>query len=376
MIRRFHVHIGLACAIIGAAIWAFTVAITTPAAAKAENAAEAAQSVGSEASPTDLTGGELHLWAQELREAAIVLAVAGLLFAIHRFRGAALISVITGGILLIADLVIDSHDGSGGRLAISIAAAAALLGLLAFGFAQGVGERSRHKQRPTLVMLAVIAAYCAPAVFIHTPSRQNTEFLMSHTPASYMGFLFPIGLYLGTAIVAVALAALAGFSAVLCIQPQPRVGVAACIVGVPVAIVGAIGASTGMGLYSNFAGDAASQATAALSLPLAAAAVLLMQAHSGKLRRLRFRIALIAGSVLLAVPMALFAMLAAFVFGERLMNAAGYSFPADGAPYLPGALLFAVILGFLARALNKKQTTVESDVPDPNAAKEVSPIAG
>ena len=76
MIRRFHVHIGLACAIIGAAIWAFTVAITTPAAAEAEHAAEAAQSVGSEASPTDLTGDELHLWAQELREAAIVLAVA------------------------------------------------------------------------------------------------------------------------------------------------------------------------------------------------------------------------------------------------------------------------------------------------------------
>ncbi len=276
--------------------------------------------------------------------------------------------MLTGALLLIADLVIDSHDGSGGRLAISIAAGAVLLGLLAFGFAQGVGERSRSKQRPTLVMLAVIAAYCAPALFFHTPTRRNTEFLQSRE------FLPLIGLSLGTAIVAVTLAALAGFSAVLCMQPLPRAGVAACIVGVPVAIVGAIGASTGIGLYSNFAGAAASQA-AALSLPLAATAVLLMQAHSGKLRRLRFRIALVAGSVLLAVPMALFAMLAAYVFGERLMNAAGYSFPADGVPYLPGALLFAVILGFLSRALNKKQTTVESETSDPEAAKEVSPIA-
>ncbi|MGH3545807.1 MAG: hypothetical protein ACRDPW_07770 [Mycobacteriales bacterium] len=352
MIRRFHIHIGVACALIGTVIWAITVAITTPAAGRAEAAADATNIAGLDV--TDLTGDQLHLWAQELREAAILLAAGGLLFAIHRFRGAALISAVTGAALLVGDLIIDAQDGSGVRLTISIAAGACLLGLLVFGFAQNVDDHSDRNHQLTLMPLAVVAAYCAPALFSHTPTQQNAEFI-------------PIGLTLGTAIIAAALAALAGFSVLAYMKPQPRTGVATCIVAVPAAAMGAASAVA----FSADLGEVATYAPA-LGLPLAAAAVLLMCGPGSKLRRLGSRVAFFAGAVLLAVPVALFALVPAQLVGEKLMNAAGYDYPADGLAYFPGVFLVALALGFLSKTVNLTPATSESEKLDSDAREKVS----
>jgi hypothetical protein len=336
---------------LGALLWAVTLALTTPAASAAEQA-----SMNQPPTPAStLTTDELHLWVQELREAALVLLACGLLAAVRRY-GPALPTLIGTGALLAVDLYADRTHVHGGGAATGLLVLAAVVCGLVVLTTRALGRPGR----PNLARIAVVAGYCAPAMYVHAEWPADARFV-------------PLGLTAGSAAVGAGLAGLAGLCASAA-RPVPLQGFRLFLaVAVPALLVGAGGAATGFGgSYSQYA--------TAVGAPLAVAMAAVARWRTTA-RPWRTALWWLLSGLLAAVaalPLVFIALTPASLIGSWLMRGAGYGFPADGLPYLPGALLVGLALAaLLARTPHPVEpavTSTESErTVDPSSASPSRP---
>jgi hypothetical protein len=288
---------------------------------------------------------ELHLWAQELREAAIVLAVLGLLMMLSS-RGALLLpGLLVTAALVTVDSMVDAVDAGGPAvltglfgLGTTVVAAGWWLG----GFLAGRGASrgiAGPEVRRRLAGVAAVAALCAPALFFHATSGSPT----------------PAGFPAGTAVAAGMLAVVAGVAATAARPDGLPIAVAAPVVGAPALLM------TTAGLGAGTTGEL--WYVVPLGLPFAAFTLAIVTMRAGRRSVLRW-VATGLVAVALSMPLVLGQLVLAQPVGTRLMQAAGYG-TVDGMPLLPGA----VIAGALLAALFAVRVAPRSgDVPQQRTA--------
>ncbi|MDW5322779.1 hypothetical protein [Plantactinospora sp. KLBMP9567] len=312
-LRRF----GVAVAAVGLGLWAYAATVLTP-------------GLSEVAAVDEVQSWELHLWAQELREAGVVLAVLGLLV-VAAARGAVLLpGLCTAALLLAVDSVLDAADlARPGLLPAVFGVGVAVLSLgwwLGGALARRTerGDRAavpEHVVRRRLAWVAAVAAWCAPALLFR---------------ASWPGELTPPGYPIGTALTATAFAVLAGTTALAVREKRLPVAVAAPLVGVPALLMAALGALSG-----GAAGEVGFAVALGPALLTVALATMVLRRRPGAVWRWA---ALGAGAVLLGLPSAYAQLALAPLLGEPLLRAADYGRPVDGLPYLTGAVLLAALL--------------------------------
>lgn len=310
---------GLVAGGAGLVLWAYTVAILTPGPASAGIWDEALGQVA-----------ELHLWAQEIRESGILLAVLGLLVALAA-RGPVLVpGVVTAAGLLTADVMIDRAGLTGPR---AFAGAFAVgVALLAMGWwisgavaTQGSdGAIADPEVRRRLAWVATVAALCAPALFAR---------------AGLTGSGASPGHPVASAAAAAMLAAVAGVAAVAARAGRLPSAVTIPAVGLPILVMAGIGALTGTGSGEPAYG-------VLLGVPFVAGICAIMAAHRRRGAAVRWAVTGVA-AVVLAIPAMYAQLLAAALVGHSLIRAAGYGNPPDGLPFFPGAFIVAVALAVL-----------------------------
>ena len=92
--------------------------------------------------------------------------------------------------------------------------------------------------------------------------------------------------------------------------------------------------------------EALDQAAPVAAAPLLAVVVLAaIRGHATF--RLRRWVLLVLGSLVTTIPYVLASIMVAMAFGGALMAAAGFEYPSDGVPFVPGALPIAVGAGLL-----------------------------
>ncbi|WP_412538908.1 hypothetical protein R8Z50_24010 [Longispora sp. K20-0274] len=302
--------IGLGGAVLGVLGWAAGSAFAT-----------ADTMAATRAPDSPYMSGELMIWVHELRLGFVALIAVGLLVAMAG-RGAVLLPVAgTAAALTVADGLVSTanlHDlvPASGPFPFAVLAGVGL-GAVALcrlaGHALGRGGADPVSTRRVLVGAATLAAMCAPALIAQAASV---------TPAP----LLPAALPAGTAVVCGALAALAMVAAsAASVRPLRTwsVVLAATVAGLALAGAGAATATTSdLRMYG-----------VALGLPLLVPAVLLIRPVRGWIAAL-----LAAGAVLLAGPATLLELMPALLFGRPMMMLAGFDFPADGMPFLIGAV--------------------------------------
>ncbi|GIG59861.1 hypothetical protein Lfu02_42330 [Longispora fulva] len=332
MVRAF----GLAATVLGVVGWAAGAAFAT---------ADTVRATRLRDSP--YASGEVMVWVHELRLGFVVLIAAGLLVAMAG-RGAVLLPVIvTAPALTVADALVSAanlHDlaPASGPVAFAVLAGAGLLGagLCRWaGHALGRGGADPVSTRRVLAGAATLAAMCAPVLIAQAASV---------TPAPVL----PAALPTGTAVVCGALAALAMVTACAASSRRLRpwfVVASASLIGLGMA---GAGASTGAASHWRMLG-------AALGLPLVLLVVLVMRPVRGWIAAL-----LAVGAVLLAGPVTFVQMLPSILFETPLMLLAGYSFPADGMPFLLGAVLIGTGLAVVVAVIVAPRPVVRQ-VVDP-----------
>ncbi len=264
--------------------------------------------------------GEHHIWAHELRQAAIVGIVAGLVLMLARQGPVIAPAVVTYAVLMTADAIADRTGAAGPGTGFVMAGIAIVVlcgaWMLSRVFTPAF-PRTERSPRRALIGIAVIAVFVAASNSIHVPDWETG------LPWAYFGVHAVVtGMLVSIAVVAS-----------LGARERPIRTVSA------VAIVVAVGGLTAyplslLGMYGLPAFAVAGSVLAALMLFLA----------RPRAKPLLWT-GIIAGSVVLALPIAYVQLMAAIMVGEALMAAAGYEFPVDGLPLLPGSLIIGTVLG-------------------------------
>ncbi|MFC6022815.1 hypothetical protein ACFP2T_42510 [Plantactinospora solaniradicis] len=362
---------GAAVAAIGLGLWTYGLTVLTPGLAEV-------------AAVDEVQSWELHLWAQELRQGGVVLAVLGLLVAAAG-RGPVLLPGLLGAALLPLDSFLDAADLTGpstvpGTFGIGVAVLAIgwwLSGALAdpTGHPATPG-RDGHPATPggdghpatpggdvdpatrrRLAWVSAVAALCAPALL----SR-----------ASGPEALTPVGYPAVTAITVGMFAVLAMVTALAVRGSRLPLAIAVPVVGTPVLLMVTLGGLTG--------GIAWEIGYAAALGPVLAAIVLAVMTMRRRPRAV-LRWAVVGFSaVVFGLPLMYAQFVLASPAGEPLMRAAGYGRPVDGLPFLPGAVLVAIPLAVvLATRIvpppSPSDATTEPVVPNPRDHDQRIPIA-
>jgi hypothetical protein len=309
---------GLVAVALGVAGWAVTVVVWT-----ASILVKSAY---------DMPGDEVHLWAQEVREAGILLVALGFVLALPEVLPAAAPSVLLFAALLTADSVLDAADAHGARALFGALVLGAGLVGLAWQAARVLGAdraaASVHSGRRRYAAVSVVAAYCAPALFAQTDALDH-------------GGPVAVGLPVMTAVTVAALAVVAMLSALGARREPVRTPAAIALVAAPALVLGAIGALTGNG-------SPLVQYAVVLGPPFVVYSAAVMRWRGIRPVRGALRwTALGIGALVLGVPVAYLALAPGILFGSALIRAAGYAFPVDGLPYLPGVLVFALGLAMI-----------------------------
>jgi hypothetical protein len=293
-------------------------------------------------SPFNDEVGEHHIWAHEIRQAAIVAAVAGLVLLLAG-RGPVVFPALLALVALVcADSVVDSNDAVDPRtgvLAFGIGAAV-LCG--AWGVSRALrGVPSRDDVRRTMAGFAILCAACAPAIAFHVPDWE------SRLPGRF---------WIASGVAVALLVVLAQIFALRSREhPIPMV------VAVPLVLVlgGAAGYASTQHLLFAF--------TAA---PLIVAVTWLMRPA----RSVWKRAAIMLAAVVAGLPFGYAQLYSSMLFGETLMASAGYSFPADGLPFLPGAILVGIVLSIIIAGKVVPNPAPPPASPAPAAQPEPEPV--
>lgn len=257
-------------------------------------------------------------WLQELRQGAILLATLGFVLALPEVLPAAVPAVALFGALMSADIVLDRARPYG----LPALLGAVVLGIGLTGVAWqlarllGADRAIVYSGQRRYLAVAVVAAFCAPALATQGPSAVYPPGLREALPAT-------------TALVAAALGGLAGYAA---LAAGPPVRFAPAIVAIPVVLLAAVGTLTGSQVHHL--------RWAALGAPLAAAAV----AVARRTRAPGRWVALGAAAAVAGLPLAYLAALPGFIVGVWFLRTAGHGDAVGGLPYLPGAILLALVL--------------------------------
>ncbi|MEJ3749875.1 hypothetical protein WEI85_42275 [Actinomycetes bacterium KLBMP 9797] len=264
---------------------------------------------------------ELMLWAHELRQAAIVVAVLGLVVALAGRAAVWPVALLAGAALLAVDAVVDRSDGAG-PIALSGGVA-----IVAAAWWLGGASPARASGRRHLAQVAVVAAFCAPGLFFQTGWHGTV-------PAA-----FPVltGVVVATALTVAGLTAVAA-------RPRPvRPGTRIAVVAGPVVLAVAL-VTVGFG-YAF-----------ALGLPFVAYYLAVLAPDRSRFARVATPVA----AVLLAVPVAYLQLMPAQLVGGPLMAAAGYGTPVDGLPIFAGVVAMAIPLAAL---FGRRAHTQDQGVP-------------
>lgn len=262
--------------------------------------------------------GEHHIWAHEIRQAAIVAAVAGLALLLAGRGPIVFPAVLAVVVLIAADSAFDTVDAvdvRSGVLAFVLGA-----GVLYGAWALSRAFRtipSRDEVRRSLAGFAVLAATCAPAVAFHVPDFE------SRLPGSFWI----------TSGMAVGLLTIVAHTLALVSREHPI----RTVVAVPLVLVlgGIVGYASTLHLLFAFA-----------AAPLMVATIWLMRPA----RSVWKRAAIMLAALVAAMPLGYVQLYASLMVGESLMAAAGYSFPADGLPFLPGSILVGILISVVVSA--------------------------
>ncbi|MBE1492702.1 hypothetical protein [Plantactinospora soyae] len=361
---------GLAVVAIGLGLWTYGLTVLTP-------------GLSEVAAVDEVQSWELHLWAQELRQAGVVLAVLGLIVAAAG-RGPVLLPGLLGGaVLLPLDSFLDAADLTGpgtvpGTLGLGVAVLTTGWWLSGVLGDQGGRATPRGRSEPAvppgpagatyrqvplpevrrrrLAWVSAMAALCAPALLAR---------------ASGPDALTPAGYPTVTAITVGMLTALAMVTALAVRGDRLPLAVAVPAVGTPVLALVVLGGLTG-GLAWEI-GYAAALGTVLVAVVLA---VMTMRRRPRAVPRW---IAVGIGAVVLGPPLMYAEFILASPAGEPLMRAAGYGRPVDGLPFLPGAVLLAVPLAVVlaTRVVPSSPSRVRPTfVPSPRGHDERISITG
>jgi len=262
--------------------------------------------------------GEHHIWAHEIRQAAIVAAVAGLALVLAGRGPVVFPAVLAFVVLIAADSVFDSVDAVDVRSGV-------LAFVLGAGVLYGAWTLSRASRaippradvRRSLAGFAVLAATCAPAVAFHVPVFE------SRLPASFWI----------TSGMAVGLLTIVAHTLALMSREHPI----RRVVAVPLVLVigGVVGYASTLHPLVAFA-----------AAPLTVATIWLIR-PAGSVPR---RAAMMLAALVAAIPLGYVQLYASLMVGESLMAAAGYSFPVDGLPFLPGSILVGIPISVVVSA--------------------------
>jgi DNA-binding PadR family transcriptional regulator len=267
---------------------------------------------------------EIHIWAQELREAAILLVVVALASYLAGRGPIVAPAVLAFAGLFATDSVVVSHGWHGVRIAWLMVATAAVIIVAAVWLSRRLSAAapSLASTRRVLCAIAVFAVYVAPAL-----SLQIGTF--PRLPAGFRS----------SSVAVVALLWLAGMGAALAARSAPMPGrVRALMMVVPTAALAAV---------TVFGGSAAAAIFPSLSVLLVVGIV--RGRRSPRPVRAAARWALLGLAALAAGLVAVFVEIElAMALGSSIMAASGFEYPADGFPYLPGVILVAAGVARLA----------------------------
>jgi hypothetical protein len=317
-LRPTLVAVGTACLAVAVCGWAYTVAVLTPAMPRV-----------SERAPMPGGDGEIYLWVAELRWAAILLAVLGLLATAARRRSPLKAATALGVLLLGVDATLE-RTGAGGAGGLQIALAAGTVAAGAAWLIAGApAPRTAAEDLRTgnrLAAVAMIAALCGPLLYAQGTPAVNHPFL-------------PVGLALTTAAVTVLFVVLATVSALEVRRRPLPAAASAALVGVPALALAGLGVFLGNGVDEGLAAIGV-----LLALPLAVVLYAVMRRH--RQGRRAPTAALWTGLTVLAAPLtiafAYLAMMPGMFVPIFLFALAGTGYPADGLSLVPGALLVAL----------------------------------
>ncbi|MEV0645867.1 hypothetical protein AB0I28_11455 [Phytomonospora sp. NPDC050363] len=275
---------------------------------------------------------ELLVWGFELRLASILLAMLALAFALNG-RGRPLVPAFAGGTaLLIADIVLSANDIPDPTTFAVAAALAAGTAWTVWWLSQalaGTGPDAASARRGQ-VLIALLASYAAPLVFLQTTSMDSGG--SAHSPDA---------LRVGTAVVAAAMIGLGMVAATSArVRPLARVR-RALLVGLPTVLFAGIGLAAG--------GESAGFLVAAGCLALPMLVIAYNVVRWDRVRRPGLRAAAVAVLFVPAMAVQMAAVLAGVYLGGvaltgPLMEAAGTGIGHDGVPFFLGSMIFGVPL--------------------------------
>ena len=315
------------------ALWAYTVAVLTPAMSRV-----------SERAPMPGGDGELYLWVAELRWAAIVLAGLALLVGTAARRNTPLAAGALIGVLLVADGILD-RTGAGLRVALAVGAVlAGLAWLLAGGPLHGTDVEARRARRR--LGTAAITAAVGPLLYLQGTPAVNHPFL-------------PVLLPVATVAVAVLFVVLAGVAAQSARTIPLRPWAAVALPAVPAALLVALGLFIGNGIAEEIA-----SVGVLLAVPLAMVVAVVVR---GRPRRRWLWWTGLALSIP-AGPIGTLVLVYLMFVPDLLFALAGTGYPADGLSVLPAAILVALPV---AAALANRPAVAPAP---PLAARSLDPV--
>lgn len=314
----------------GLGLWAYTDAWLTPAIERIQTG--------------DSDPGELHIWVQEQRELAIVLAVVALVGAVLRRRAPVGIPALAVGVgLFIADCIVDAHSFSGwDTTVVMLVVGAALVGVASVSAWFGRRRPDPLLTRRVAAAVAIGAALLAPAL---GPNFEDIEDF-GQIPAG----LVPSGVVVMALLWCAALA-LACLARTAPLSARALAGYMA----VPVVVLVGAGASV----------DGALPMLAAPVLALVVMSVIRGRGWVDRRGWVLLGVAAVVASGLYAFS----SILLGEALGAPLMAAAGFEYPSDGVPIVPGALPIALGAGLVLAFLTVPQPTMQAQQEIPPAAE-------
>jgi hypothetical protein len=327
----------------GAVAWAYTVTVLTP-----------DLPVWSANAPMPGGDGEIYLWAAELRWTAILLAVLGLTVAAANRRSAIRGVVVLAAGLLTAESVLLSQEAAGvAGMRTALIVAALLIGV-AWIAAGRVPAGTAAPVRRRMAVAAVVASGCGPMLYFQSTPHENHPYM-------------PLGLPLTTALVAVCGVLLGTVTAASSRRLRPAA--VAALIGVPVAVLAALGPYLGNGDPGTVA-----MWGSLLGLPLAVVVAGVLRRHRARRRGLTTGIwvALTVVGAPMTVPVVFASFALLMVVPSLLFTIDGTSYPADGLSVVPGAMVLLIPAGLLVsyREGGAPKTAV---TPDPGPLPEPRP---
>lgn len=282
----------------------------------------------------DSDPGELHIWVQEQRELAIVLAVVGLVLALVRRRGPVGIPALAVSVgLFVADCIVDAYGLSGwNTTAVMLGVGVALVGIA------WVPAWFRGRRSEPLLMRRVAAAVAIGAGLLAPVLGPNFEDIDDFRR-------LPVGL-VPSGVVVMALLWCAALS-VACVARATPLSARAVTGYTVVPIVVLIGA-----------GASVDGAFPLMTAPALALVVVSAIRGRGWAHR-RSWVLLGIAAVVASIPYVFSSIVLGEALGAPLMAAAGFEYPSDGVPIVPGALPIALGAGLLLAFLTVPQSPVQ-----------------